>query len=59
MLRLYLKSQGKMASSLIDATLPDLIAEAKEIAAEVELRFGNLSVRQLNWQPDVQEWSIG
>jgi len=48
-----------MASSLIDATLPDLIAEAKEIAAEVELRFGNLSVRQLNWQPDVQEWSIG
>jgi hypothetical protein len=48
-----------MVSSLIDATVPDLIAEAKEIAAEVELRFGNLSVRQLNWQPDAQEWSIG
>ncbi len=41
------------------AGLPALIAEAEAVGAEYERRFGGLSVEQLNWRPNAEEWSIG
>jgi hypothetical protein len=40
------------------ADLPVLIAEATELGAEFERRFGGLSAAQLNWKPNEKEWSI-
>ncbi len=41
------------------ADLPALIAEATVLGADIEGRFRDLSVAQLNWKPNDKEWSIG
>lgn len=40
-------------------SLAGLIAQAKEIARHAEQEFGDLSVEQINWKPDRDQWSIG
>jgi hypothetical protein len=39
--------------------VPELMAEQKQISAETQETFGSLDARQLNWQPNLQAWSIG
>ncbi len=48
-----------MATDIEQADLPTLISEAMSVSAEFARRFGTLSVTQLNWRPNAQEWSIG
>ncbi len=40
-------------------TLPGLISAAGEVTREAQERFGELTARQLNWQPGASRWSIG
>jgi hypothetical protein len=39
-------------------TLPQMAAEAKAIAGDVQARFGQLTATQLNWKPDDTRWSV-
>ncbi|EFO80685.1 hypothetical protein OSCT_1458 [Oscillochloris trichoides DG-6] len=48
-----------MAYTIKSADLPTLIAELTRLQGEFERRFGQLSVNQLNWKPNPEEWSIG
>lgn len=41
------------------AALPELVDAAQAIAAEALRDFGKLSLRQLNWKPAAQSWSVG
>jgi hypothetical protein len=49
----------KMATPVLTMALPDLIAGAQEISAEVKSAFGSLSPTQINWKPSAEAWSIG
>jgi hypothetical protein len=40
-------------------TLPQLQAEADAVASTAETLFGSLTAAQLNWKPDVRQWSVG
>ena len=48
-----------MASALRHADLPALVREAEVLVATARQEFGGLSSAQVNWKPDVREWSIG
>jgi hypothetical protein len=48
-----------MSINVQTADLPALIGEATAIGTEIERRFGGMSVTQLNWKPNDNEWSIG
>lgn len=39
-------------------SLSDLIAAANAVTNEVQASFGHLTPPQLNWKPDVNQWSI-
>jgi hypothetical protein len=49
----------KMATPALTMALPDLIAGAQEISAEVKASFGSLSPTQINWKPSAESWSVG
>lgn len=44
---------------ILTATMPELIREAAAVGATLEQEFGDLSLAQLNWRPNPDEWSIG
>jgi hypothetical protein len=39
--------------------IPGLIAEQKQITAEVASNFASLTAEQLNWKPNADQWSVG
>lgn len=41
------------------AGIPQLISAAEQFSREVEAQLGGLSVAQLNWKPNPEEWSLG
>ena len=49
----------KVASPSRNAYLPQLLAHAAELPAQLRAAFGGLTVAQLNWKPDAETWSIG
>lgn len=48
-----------MATPVLTMALPDLIAGAQEILAEVKSSFRALSPTQINWKPSAESWSVG
>jgi hypothetical protein len=48
-----------MSRDLLGCDLPTLLAHARRNAALATADFAPLSPRQLNWKPDVAEWSTG
>lgn len=42
----------------MNESLPELVAEARAIAAEAEGSFGALRGEQLNWKPAADAWSV-
>ncbi len=48
-----------MNFDLEGAELPVVLAEARLVANETRRVFGHLSLAQINWKPDQQEWSVG
>lgn len=43
----------------MNESLPDLVGEARSVAAEAERSFGALTAEQLNWMPAPEAWSVG
>lgn len=47
-----------MNNITVQSSPAELSAEAQAIIAEVQKSFGKLSVQQLNWQPNADQWSV-
>jgi hypothetical protein len=41
------------------ATIPELITAAEQMATDTQATFGRLTVAQLNWKTNPDQWSIG
>jgi hypothetical protein len=48
-----------MGRTEIEKTLPELIAQVESVTADAHTTFGGLSVQQLNWKPEENQWSVG
>lgn len=42
----------------MNESVPELVAEARSVAAEAERRFGALTAGQLNWKSAPEAWSV-
>ncbi len=40
-------------------SLPEIFAEAKAVAKDAQMTFGDLNANQINWKPSAEQWSIG